>query len=394
MKATVIGTCISISLIHSLKLDAVFSEKDKYFDVLPWNFFDSKVAMGKSASFNASMERLKESLENSDYLFVDLYALCKPLAKIYDGNKSQIIVKNLVKYIQKDVAECITVEPVEVDGQWVCEKIQELCEVLKNIFDVHKILIIRPKLARKYLDENYQVCKVDEGQIMSRQEMEDKLSMYTDCFIHSLGAECKQYDMPDDIISERANLRVHYIQRDYIRMEKEILDILQIDYKQYWKCELAPMDLLMQKWISKAKTYYGFIYDLQKKHLDISQTDIRTHSLPGMLACKKNGYYSLPEMFMHYYNKLGRKVIVFGAGEKCREFLKEYQLPINFILDNNMEKSETYLQGIEIKHPSCVEDWSSYFVIITCDITEDIEKQLQTNGLKKDDDYILYKDMI
>ena len=122
MKATIIGTCISLALIQSLKLDAVFSEKDKYFDVLPWNFFDSKVAMGKSASFNASMERLKESLENSDYLFVDLYALCKPIAKIYDGNKSQIIVKNLLKYIQKDVAECITVEPVEVDGQWVCEK--------------------------------------------------------------------------------------------------------------------------------------------------------------------------------------------------------------------------------------------------------------------------------
>lgn len=87
--------------------------------------------------------------------------------------------------------------------------------------------------------------------------------------------------------------------------------------------------------------------------------------------------------------KSDRKLVYFGAGEKCRELLKRYSLDVTMILDNDREKTRCQVGGIPIVSPADIHDWKELFVIITCRDPKEIEKQLGAIGLSKNKDYIL-----
>ncbi len=92
-------------------------------------------------------------------------------------------------------------------------------------------------------------------------------------------------------------------------------------------------------------------------------------------------------------NKKSRELIFFGAGQKCRELLNNTNIPVKLIADNDKDKEGQKIYGeIKIIHPKTIEDWTGYFVVVTCVYTDEIEKQLQKTGLKKDEDYVLAKE--
>lgn len=87
-----------------------------------------------------------------------------------------------------------------------------------------------------------------------------------------------------------------------------------------------------------------------------------------------------------------RSLMLFGAGNQCRKLIDEISLIPRIIVDNDFNKSGEIIRGIRVAHAKAIGDWSEYFVVVTCAITDDIERQLEQVGLKKEKDYTLAKD--
>lgn len=89
-----------------------------------------------------------------------------------------------------------------------------------------------------------------------------------------------------------------------------------------------------------------------------------------------------------------RKIAYFGGGQKCRELIKRYCWNIGVIIDNDEQKSGSQIDGISVISPLEVHYWGELFIIITCVNTLDIEKQLETIGLIKGQDFVLAKEFL
>lgn len=89
-----------------------------------------------------------------------------------------------------------------------------------------------------------------------------------------------------------------------------------------------------------------------------------------------------------------RKLAYFGAGKRCSEMLENYQLPVEYIFDNDLNKRGTQISDISIGFPSDVQNLKDYFILVTCIETHDIEQQLNSYGLQKEIDYIFLKQLI
>ena len=73
-------------------------------------------------------------------------------------------------------------------------------------------------------------------------------------------------------------------------------------------------------------------------------------------------------------------------GRRC---IEQYSFPIEFILDNDINKSGIKLDGLIIKTP-CEVNLHEYFIIVAVAKSSEIEKQLTELGLVKNLDYILF----
>ncbi len=92
--------------------------------------------------------------------------------------------------------------------------------------------------------------------------------------------------------------------------------------------------------------------------------------------------------------KEDRKIAYFGAGNRCIEIIRNYQLPVEFIIDNDPNKRGKQIAGISVGLPSDIQDLKSYFILVTCMITDEIEVQLNSYGLHKNKDFILLKELM
>lgn len=95
------------------------------------------------------------------------------------------------------------------------------------------------------------------------------------------------------------------------------------------------------------------------------------------------------------FNMRGRKLLLFGAGAKCRLLLETINLPVTLIADNDKKKSgQMFDENIKIIWTEDIDCWADYFVVVTCEKTDEIEEQLQNLGLKREEDYVLAKDYL
>ncbi|MBQ9699697.1 MAG: hypothetical protein IJV71_03660 [Lachnospiraceae bacterium] len=85
----------------------------------------------------------------------------------------------------------------------------------------------------------------------------------------------------------------------------------------------------------------------------------------------------------------GKKIILFGAGERCRYLLDNSSIQVEYIIDNNEAIIGKNINGIEIVSPAFIKNWNKYIVIITCRDNETIQEQLNSYSLKNGQDYIL-----
>lgn len=95
--------------------------------------------------------------------------------------------------------------------------------------------------------------------------------------------------------------------------------------------------------------------------------------------------------------KSGRKVAVFGCGEKSKKIWNDLldiqginYFNIEFGIDNDRKKTGTEVMGLRIMHPSEIIDWHSLYIIITTNLYSiEVYKQLEDYGLTYKKDFIL-----
>ena len=87
-------------------------------------------------------------------------------------------------------------------------------------------------------------------------------------------------------------------------------------------------------------------------------------------------------------NMRERPLLLFGAGARCQALLKMLQLPVALIADQIIG------ENIKVVWSQEIDCWSKYFTVVTCEKTDEIEKQLQGLGLKKEKDYVLAREYI
>lgn len=403
MRILAVGSCISLSIIRMLKMEAVFDNSKIIYDKLPWNFWDGSIELKEENNLTEQekskvrflmAEIPKETTAGSDYIIIDLYSLSKTIVRLNYFGKDKVVAVDLPLLHTLNKIDNLFYEKIDVEEEFVYESLEKFSCFLKEIYSQNQIVIIRPKLARRYLDENLNVCEVID--LQERKKIEDKVLNYTDYLIKELGQGVNVYDISSDVISECQSAPVHYTQADYIRIEDDILKMLNIDYSQYWKHDLTPEELVYEYWIRKNSEFFSIAKRAQKLLFRIDCEDLTEFATPVRMKAKSKGLYSQWEMLQKSLEKNARdrKYVCFGAGQNCQRFLEKCPIKIEFILDNDRGKEGQKVEDILIKIPSAMTKWSEYFILVTCAKTYDIEQQLNAYGLQKEIDYILLKELI
>lgn len=88
-----------------------------------------------------------------------------------------------------------------------------------------------------------------------------------------------------------------------------------------------------------------------------------------------------------------RKIIFFGAGNNCKKlFNMADNISDALVVDNDVKKKGIVFCDIQVKSVGDILNWQEYFVVVTCWESDEIEKQLCSYGLAREEDYILMRE--
>ena len=400
-KILTIGSCVTTCMLSMLKFVSIFEERKALFDRLPWNFFDEPIVLDeadgeKVGKIKYYLRNLVEGeIEGADYVLIDLYSLFKPTVKVTYKGITKIIAADKVLCEELDSIPNLFYEVITVQEEFIYESLERFSRLLKEKYTVNQLIVIRPKLVCRYLNDNYEICYVSQEEADRRKKLEDKLYAYTDFMLKQLGGALV-CEIPTDVIGDREDIMVHYLQSDYIRIEDKILSLMGINYKDYWKNEINPDDLIYEHWIKKFNQYFVMAKTINDVILNQECENLLNWTISGRMKRECVGLESKTSMVFKILLqcKKDKKWICFGAGKNCQMLIESYMLPINFILDNDSAKVGKKINGITISSPIEIDDWNSYFIVVTCAQTAEIEHQLNSYGLHKNEDYILLKEIL
>lgn len=89
------------------------------------------------------------------------------------------------------------------------------------------------------------------------------------------------------------------------------------------------------------------------------------------------------------------KFIIWGTGDKSVLYTESLngRRP-EFYIDNNINKSGIEFYNRLVKHPSQIDAWKEYYIVIAIERYEEVQKQLIQYGLKKGEDFVFYMDVL
>lgn len=104
-----------------------------------------------------------------------------------------------------------------------------------------------------------------------------------------------------------------------------------------------------------------------------------------MSLAKSVGEYFKWQIEIENLLKKHKKIVLFGAGNMCRNYMKCYgeKYPPLFTCDNNPAIWGTTFCGLEVKSPECLKELPEDCVIFICNVYyREIQQQLRQMGLK------------
>ena len=87
----------------------------------------------------------------------------------------------------------------------------------------------------------------------------------------------------------------------------------------------------------------------------------------------------------------GKQIVLFGAGGMSQRVVHEHKIPIEFIVDNDIEKDGIQVEGVTVIWSGNMKEWDKYFYFITPQDAYEIVIQLENEGLKRGEDFVQIK---
>lgn len=92
---------------------------------------------------------------------------------------------------------------------------------------------------------------------------------------------------------------------------------------------------------------------------------------------------------------MDKKLAIWGTGNVCTQIMESYsELCPMLLIDNNVEKSGTFLHEKKILHPSQIKNWGELFIILALDNYLNVKAQLIEIGLKEKVDFVWYREWV
>lgn len=89
-----------------------------------------------------------------------------------------------------------------------------------------------------------------------------------------------------------------------------------------------------------------------------------------------------------------KKIVIWGIGDRSRAFSKLINELPEFYLDNDISKDGTTFFGRPVVHPSRVDNWEDYKIIIANSFYDEIKEQLLSYGLEETKDFVFYGNIV
>lgn len=303
MKKTVsiIGCCVSRNIFYTPQCQAVFEVDNYAFQITPYSMFDEPLNVPydklcevekrpfarKTLDYNIN-KNIFQDFENkkSDYIVVDLMACSFILSEVGFNNKKTIVrmgqgvnsLENMKsnKWFADNEFSYKLRRFSEIDSNYVKEGLDKFIEWISSVYRREQVVVCRPYIPYKYIDNNLNVVSYPESKIKCFEEDALNVSELTEYMIRKLTG-CLVCDFPRDMIAEAylfsEGAPYHYSNMDYFNLSNKMLELLNIDIKQYYEYGLSPEAYMMEKWVKKYFDARQMLIDLEEKLLNVKIED-------------------------------------------------------------------------------------------------------------------------
>lgn len=151
--------------------------------------------------------------------------------------------------------------------------------------------------------------------------------------------------------------------------------------------------------IDSGMDWLGMIRGLRDIHFDGELIADFSGTMGAFSPLLRPALYKLAKETVEYFRwqirleqnmKRYEKIVLFGAGNMCRNYMKNYgeKYPPLFTCDNNAKLWGTEFYGLEIKSPEALKELPDNCGIFICNIYyREIEEQLHAMGIERNIEY-------
>lgn len=339
---TIIGTCCSRLIFNMNKLQEIFDIDLYIFKNNPFmmieeglNIPKDKIAKMKTPEFSIrnieydiNKSAIKEILsKRSEYIIIDLFTLRDKIYKISYNNKVVYITTNNFQENKDEFINClkkqnINVKCEAVDFQNINEDIiinglKKLSKFLEDNFE--NIIINIPKVAKKYYSLDNKLVEYNNKKLEDYLYWENIVDKYSRILSKNISkAKILEWDnnvigrnlFYSDFINGNVPNAVHLIHENYSVLENRLLNLLGINYTDYYKEPLSP-DSLNYEILMNRYVYLNYKFD----------------KITKFMFCNINGY-------TNFLKRLKNHLIVFcvhaDAQNKIKYWNNRFLLGLNF----------------------------------------------------------------
>ncbi len=267
------------SLLETPQCKNVFGIEREFFQNAPWNFLEESLNINSEYIVQSCIgvwrRRQIENILNKTYnpisrvndvdlVLIDMFACVSNV--LYEVNKKIIVSANYqtdlfnLNSVLKEKGMPLEIREIyyaDISWDFLNDAIEKFAEWLQKVYAGKQIVVQKIKFAKKYLNSQMQIMDLPREKLIIVEEKQKYIDLIENLLIEKVD-NCIVYDFPEDMLSSNwgNNTKkmsiVHYTTTDYLRLGYGLLEILGIDYRDYYMLEVDPDRYVLESWIKKA----------------------------------------------------------------------------------------------------------------------------------------------
>ncbi len=273
---SIIGTCCSRNLFNTSLLRDVFNIDFYACQICPFALFDKGLNIDKNELYKANIEEFiarmfwyelnkvainEAEKQNSEYLLIDLHNIYSEIGVVQYNNQFVYTqstgnnIKNRINFLYEiESLKSITFKPIKIQNiaeTIIYNGLNKLADWAKSRFDSKKIIIYIPQLAQTFYDLDNNFSKFNDS-IIDRGKCEYELVKKFSIYLHNRikGSVLLEDNFNkiagfinyDEVINCKTPYPNHFIEPNYFKTSKNLLELLKIDYKDYYIQPIEAME--------------------------------------------------------------------------------------------------------------------------------------------------------